>query len=347
MTSFETLVSRFDKVRIAVVGDIFLDRLFYVRRDWDELSVETGLTAYQVGRRICTPGAAGVITNNLGSLKIGARYAVALTGADGEGYDLRRSLEATGCDTHYMVAEDGRFTPTYTKTFFERENGVEETHRIDLKNRMRMTEETERAIIRNLLELEEKVDAFVCLEQLEHGDFGVFTAPVIETLSEISQRGKARVFVDSRFNIRKFKNMIQKCNDNEVLRVAGFPFEFDGPFDAERNGKVEDAMRMMRTDARYPMFVTCGKLGMKVLDEEKILTVPAYHVEGPVDICGAGDSAMAGIACALCAGATLPEAALMGNLVASIIVEQIGVTGTATREQLLRRYEQYQAQRSE
>ncbi len=41
-----------------------------------------------------------------------------------------------------------------------------------------------------------------------------------------------------------------------------------------------------------------------------------------------------GAVLALCAGATLPEAALVGNLVASITIQQIGTTGVAQPLQL-------------
>lgn len=345
-TRFDEILGGFSRVRIAVVGDLFLDRIFYINRDWDEISVETGLAAYQVCRRSCVPGAAGVITNNLCSLRAGPRWGVGITGNDGEAFDLCKALENTGCSTRYMVAQEGRFTPTYTKVFFERPDGLEETHRIDTKNRSRMAPENEDRVIANLLELEKQVDAFVCLEQLADGDCGVFTDRVIETLRQISLRGKARVVVDSRFHIAKFRDMIVKCNDNEILRAAGIVAELDGPFDRERVARVEKAMRSLQQNPKFPMFVSCGADGIRVLENDRICTVPACRVEGPVDICGAGDSALTGIACALCAGATLSEAALLGNLVASIIVQQIGVTGTATPEQLRARFAEYQQQRS-
>jgi len=47
---------------------------------------------------------------------------------------------------------------------------------------------------------------------------------------------------------------------------------------------------------------------------------------------------MAAIALALCAGATPSEAALIANLVASITIQQLGTTGTATCEQVLARH---------
>ena len=62
--------------------------------------------------------------------------------------------------------------------------------------------------------------------------------------------------------------------------------------------------------------------------------VPAVAVEGQLDPTGAGDSATAGTVLALCAGATLPEAAIVGNLVASITIQQISTTGVAHPDQL-------------
>jgi ABC-type oligopeptide transport system substrate-binding subunit len=64
------------------------------------------------------------------------------------------------------------------------------------------------------------------------------------------------------------------------------------------------------------------------------IDVPGSYV---VDPTGAGDSATAGTVLALVAGATLPEAALVGNLVASITVQQLATTGTARPDDLLPR----------
>jgi sugar/nucleoside kinase (ribokinase family) len=77
-----------------------------------------------------------------------------------------------------------------------------------------------------------------------------------------------------------------------------------------------------------------------VHDREGRTHVPGVHVEGPIDIVGAGDSTMAGIVSALCCGATYTEAARLGTLVASITIQQIGTTGTATRTQVLERYKE-------
>ena len=72
------------------------------------------------------------------------------------------------------------------------------------------------------------------------------------------------------------------------------------------------------------------------------------QVEGPIDIVGAGDSFTAGMASALAvatADTTLVQGAIVGNLVASITIQQIGTTGYATPEQLLQRLEDVQSKR--
>ena len=54
------------------------------------------------------------------------------------------------------------------------------------------------------------------------------------------------------------------------------------------------------------------------------------------DVTGAGDTVIATLALALAAGAGLPEAAVLANLAAGVVVGKLG-TATATPEEVLRR----------
>ena len=90
-----------------------------------------------------------------------------------------------------------------------------------------------------------------------------------------------------------------------------------------------------------PVFCTVGEEGCLVgRPGGQTTLVPGYRVSGPVDIVGAGDSATSGIVLSLLAGATETEAAAVANLVASITVQQIGTTGTATPQQVLDRWQE-------
>jgi bifunctional ADP-heptose synthase (sugar kinase/adenylyltransferase) len=70
------ILDRFSGLRIAVVGDFFLDKWLEIDRSLDELSVETGLTAYQVVAKRCYAGAAGTVLSNLSALEAGTLYAL-------------------------------------------------------------------------------------------------------------------------------------------------------------------------------------------------------------------------------------------------------------------------------
>ena len=76
---------------------------------------------------------------------------------------------------------------------------------------------------------------------------------------------------------------------------------------------------------------------MLVLAGGQGIPVPAFRVEGPIDICGAGDASTAGIVLGLSLGLLPHEAALLGCAVSSITIQQIGVTGTATVSQVQKR----------
>jgi sugar/nucleoside kinase (ribokinase family) len=88
------------------------------------------------------------------------------------------------------------------------------------------------------------------------------------------------------------------------------------------------------------VFLTVGAPGILLFTEADCERVPAIPVGGDIDIVGAGDSVMAAILSALCCGAEPREAALLGNVVASITIQHIGTTGTASpalvRERLRR-----------
>ena len=53
------IVDHFDRVRILVIGDFFLDKYLILDSALTEVSIETGLDAYQVVGKRLSPGAAG------------------------------------------------------------------------------------------------------------------------------------------------------------------------------------------------------------------------------------------------------------------------------------------------
>ncbi len=149
------------------------------------------------------------------------------------------------------------------------------------------------------------------------------------------------IFIDSRGNIGGYENAIIKPNAFEGAAAVSIEMT-----DAPGPDEAEEVTFALAAKTGRPVFMTLGDHGIGVRDGEEFTHVPGYHIEGPVDICGAGDSTTASIVPALCAGATPVEAAVFGIVTSSITIEQIGVTGVASPEQLRRRFAGYRTQKA-
>jgi rfaE bifunctional protein kinase chain/domain len=323
---------------VGVLGDLFLDRYLDIDPALNEPSVETGRTAYQVVRVRGYPGAAGTVVNNLAALGVGRVYPIGYVGDDGEGYELRQALKRLPA-----VAEGGVFTaadrrtPTYTKPML----GAEELNRLDIKNRVPTPAGVEEFVIELLDEAWPQFDALLVLDQVSEEDCGVVTRRVREHLAEFGEAEPDKfVLADSRERVYSFRNVCVKPNRNEFKTARElFPEQH-----AVRTTPYDGGDIKVMPPGRV-VFATDGEHGLTVFDcrgNGNRTHTPAYPVSGPVDIVGAGDSCSAGIACGMVSGLTHEQAAAFGNLVASITIRQIGVTGTATPEQVRARWREVQ-----
>ena len=329
------LLSKFRTRRLAVMGDFYLDKYLEVDPQLAEPSLETGLTAHQVVAIRKSPGAAGTVVNNLAALGVGTLHTLGVVGEDGEGFDLRRGLEQLGCLTDGLLSSAEIYTPTYLKP---RDVGVAglagEHSRYDTKNRRPLPESIATQLAAKLQALLGELDAVVIMDQVEMADCGVVSAAFRRVLNQFAADHPQIIFwADSRRFIRDYRRMIIKPNQFEAVgRENPLPGE-EVPLE-----ELRTAVSRMRAETERPVFITCGEKGMFASDPQLEL-IRGVKIPGPLDPTGAGDSVTAGAVLTLASGGTPAEAALMGNLVASITVQQLGTTGTATPEQVIERLE--------
>ena len=99
--------------------------------------------------------------------------------------------------------------------------------------------------------------------------------------------------------------------------------------------EIKAACASMAKANGQPAFVTLaerGIVGATPLGE--VEHVPSLPVRGPIDIVGAGDSVTANLTAALAAGAGIREAMELAMAAASLVIHQLGTTGTASVAQL-------------
>jgi bifunctional ADP-heptose synthase (sugar kinase/adenylyltransferase) len=342
----ERILSTIPQRTVGVLGDLFLDRYLDIDPALNEPSVETGLIAYQVVKVRSYPGAAGTVINNLAALGVGRIYPIAVIGDDGEGYELRQALKAMpAVEQGGIVVAPDRRTPTYTKPML----GKEELNRLDIKNRTPTPEVLQDRVTELLDEAWPRLDALIVLDQVSEADCGVVTARVRDRLAEVANGDPAKfVLADSRERIGLFRNVCVKPNYLEMeraLKTGGIPVAHILPQAAYERANT---VKTFAQHVHGPVFCTNGDCGIYLAKPTAaddytawvrgIEHLDAYPVSGPIDIVGAGDSCSAGITCAMVAGLTHEEAAAFGNLVASITIQQIGVTGTARPDQVRERW---------
>jgi len=323
----ESILTAIPRLHIAVLGDLFLSHYLDIDPALTEPSVETGLDAYQVVRVRSFPGAAGTVINNLAALGVGTICVISVIGDDGEGYELRQALaRMPAVDADRLITHPDRRTPTYSKPML----GSRELNRLDIKNRAPLPASAQAEVLRSLENSWPGLDALVIVDQVSEPDCGVVTEPTRRLVSELEQRDPKVAVADSRERIGRFENVMLKPNERECLAAV------EGAKD------VTAAAMVLARCAGRTVFCTRGERGILVAEPHgaEPIGVPAFPVLGPIDSVGAGDSTSAAIACALAAGVSPTTAAAFGNLVASITVQQIGTTGTATPAQIRRRWQE-------
>ena len=334
----DELLDRFPHLQVLVVGDFFLDKYLIIDRQLSEVSLETGLEAYQVVDIRCSPGAAGTVTSNLRALGVKVTT-LGVIGDDGQGYELKRGLTERGVDIEPLIERADRFTPTYTKPMVRENDGREhEIQRMDIKNRSPLPAEVEDSVIGRLRALVPQLDGVIVADQMPEANCGVITDRVRAEIGELALRHPGVVFAaDSRARIGLFQHVIVKPNVREAILAVRPDWAGEVNNEPELELARESGAELFRRN-RKPVFLTIGAQGILLFTEAGCKRIPAVPVSGEIDIVGAGDSVMAGIVSALCSGAEPGEAALLGNLVASITIQQIGTTGTATPAQVRERF---------
>ena len=336
----EAILRRLPRLTIGLLGDLFLDRYLELVPGSHELSIETGLEAYQIERMRNSPGALGTVMNNLAALGVGLLVPVTAIGDDGHGYDLLREVRKLPVDTPHILCLPERLTPTYTKPMRPGDGVWTELNRLDVRTRQPLSESATTEVCRRIEQVFRTSDGLIVLDQLVDENVGVVNATVRETLMRLSREQPEKlIFVDSRRFLGRFECGVLKGNRSEVASAVGNALRGAGADSPADDAAVRDSLQSLSNKTGRAAFCTVGERGILVArpgDESTV--VPGYPVTGPIDIVGAGDSATSGIVCALLSGANELEAAALGNLVASITVQQLGTTGTATPQQVLDRF---------
>ena len=325
LEELQSLLQNIDHARIGLIGDLCLDMYWLADMRLSELSRETPHHPLPVVEERMSPGGAGNVANNIAALKPEKLLVAGLVGNDWRGDLLLRTMLEAGIDCSYVIRDDSRVTNTYIKPL---RSGISdviyEDPRLDFESRLPISAETEAKILAALDTMAEQTDVICVSDQMK---FGCITPAVRKRLSDLGKRGKT-VIVDSRDHADAYEGVTVKPNEIEASRAFGDGSVMD--IDALSVLASEISMRNGKTT-----LITLGDKGCFVAEGEQVVRCPACSVKPPIDFCGAGDTFLAGYGTLLASGATPMQAAQIACLCSSVTIRKIGVTGTATRDEVL------------
>lgn len=327
---FLAITSRYPSLALVVAGDFCLDRYFDIDPSRAETSLETGLAVHNVTGVRCQPGAAGTILNNLVALGVGTLLPVGCCGEDGEGWELRRSLQARpGVSLEFFQQSAWRHTFTYTKPLVHTPGEPpRELSRLDLKNWTPTPDALQESLVSAFQAAADEADGVVLMDQVDLTETGVVTTRFREGVQQwLRSRPESLVVGDSRQGLRGWPPMVFKMNARELGALTGAP--------VDSLSEIQQACSALAMANGRPALVTMAERGIVgALPSGDVEHVPALAVRGPIDIVGAGDAVTANLTAALAAGASLREAMELAMIASSVVIHQLGTTGTASVAQI-------------
>jgi len=321
------IVARIRNVKVAVYGDFCLDAYWLLDPRGSESSVETGLRGRAVGKHYYSLGGASNVVANLVALEPAAIQVIGVVGDDIFGRELTRQLRQLNVDITYLVIQKENFdTVTFGKPYLE----GDEQPRMDFGFFNKRTDQTDQMLLKGIHNALQTADALIVNQQVPGS---ITNESFIDQANALfGQFHQKIVLLDTRHYGRKFKNIYRKTNELEAARLNSVDVKLDDVLAAE---DVKKYAENLYRQFNKPVFLTRGPRGIITADSQGVYDIPGIQLLKKIDPVGAGDTVTSTLALCLGAGVKSAEAAEFANFAASVTVQKLFQTGTASGQEIL------------
>ena len=312
------ILARIRECNILVIGDAMLDR--YVWGLVSRISPEAPVPIVEIQTENSRLGGAANVANNVRSLGAACRI-VSVIGKDGCGGEIESLMGSQGIDTSGIVYDAGRPTTVKTRVIAHNQQVV----RTDREVRDEIAGATEDRIIDAALAGADACDAVIVSD---YGK-GVITKRLLKELIP-RVRGRDKIIsVDPKENHFRNYRQVSLITPNQYEAGAAMGKRIHDEVSLHEVGW--EIVDLLEVDS---LLITRGEQGMSLFRKDRTyrhFPTVARHV---YDVTGAGDTVICSFTLALCAGATMEEAAEIANHAAGVVIGDVG-TATVTPEQLI------------
>jgi len=313
---------KFDHLRIAVIGDVMLDR-FIQGVESPRINPENPAVPILIATEDFFLGGAANVARNVTAL--GAKCDIyGVVGGDLYGREIERLCGVEEVRSK-LVFDDA---PTIVK---ERifVNGVYK-YRSDLgeKELKKATLDTRGAILDSLRSDLGRYKAVVISDY----DKRLCDADFVQEVIRFANSENIPVLADPKpSNIDFFRGCTVVCpNKTEAEKITGIKYENNSSTLSLMAQSIRE-----RVNCRY-VVITCGEDGSYVFHDGQS-EMEGTVAKNVVDFTGAGDTYAASLLCGLSSGLNIFQSAKIANIAAGLVVEKYG-TATTSVEDILERY---------
>jgi rfaE bifunctional protein kinase chain/domain len=303
------LLGNFSGKRVAVVGDLMLDRYYWgsVHR----VSPEAPVPVVEVDTESVRFGGAANVANNIQALG-GRAFLIGLVGDDHPGVMFRKMLTDQGLETGGIVIDPARPTTIKTRVIAAGQHVV----RIDNESKQDSPELLRAKLIDAVRSNIRSLDGVI----IEDYNKGVVTRDVIHAVIAAAQEHGKPVTVDPKFNnFFEYKNVtVFKPNRREVEEAVGGKLKTVA--DVERAGKS-----LLELLNAQNVLLTRGEEGMSLFQSEGSVTHFPTTAGAVQDVSGAGDTVISTLTMALVAGGGITESCILANCAGGVVVGAVGI----------------------
>ena len=298
----------FEQASLLVAGDVMLDR--YWQGATTRISPEAPVAVVKVQQQEDRPGGAANVAMNLVSL--GAQVALAgVVGQDANAKLLHTRLQQLGVKSFFYCSPT---QPTITKIRVTSRN--QQLIRLDFEEPLQPEPEFISAFQQGL----PNADVVIL------SDYAKGTLSQVQQIIQLARQAGKKVLVDpkgSDFSIYRHASLLTP-NLSEFEQIVG-PCQNE----AELEHKGEELRQQLDLEA---LLITRSEKGMTLIRAGQ----PALHLptraQEIYDVTGAGDTVIAVLGLALASGHDYPEAMMLANLAAGLVIAKPGAATVSLAE---------------
>lgn len=310
------ILRKFRRSRILVVGDLMLDR--FIWGDVERISPEAPVPVLRVNSESYRLGGAANVIHNVRTL--GGKVTVCgVVGRDEAGRKLIQGLRGIGIPKGGVFSEN-HFQTTQKSRVIARPRH-QQIVRLDRETQDGVREQLRRRIRQFVEQQAARCQGIVISD---YGK-GVIHPQLLELIADLVRRKGLICVVDpKKENFRFYRNAtLMTPNREEASEAAGIEIR-------DEDSLRQAGRRLLEIWQAKAVLVTLGSQGMSLFQPGREMRHFATEAREMFDVTGAGDTVVAACALALASGSSYEEAAVVGNLAAGLVGEEVGTVAVSS-----------------